>query len=127
MEGGDGGWGLWVRKNKLTTVGACRPRGRPSPLPLRGERAGEAEVAPRGGADAGGRAAGGVWATGIAGSLAYNWSKRIPTSLKIIHSRVYAQAITITALGVVGVIETFLVEQNPDLKPVEDEQGRVWR
>lgn len=68
-----------------------------------------------------------MWATGIAGSLAYNWSKRIPTSLKIIHSRVYAQAITITALGVVGVIETFLVEQNPDLKPVEDEQGRVWR
>ena len=49
MEGGDGGWGLWVRKNKLTTVGACRPRGRPSPLPLRGERAGEAEVAPQGG------------------------------------------------------------------------------
>merc|ERR1711924_470176 len=39
-------------------------------------------------------AIGSVWATGVAGSLAYNWSRPLPTQLKVIHSRVYAQAIT---------------------------------
>ena len=132
MEGGDGGWGRWVRNNKLATVGACRPRRAGTACVAGPPRPGEAAdaVAAQGterGGLTGGRAAGCVWASGIAGSLAYNWSKRIPTSLKIIHSRVYAQAITLGALGVVGVIETFLAEQNPDLKPVQDEQGRVWR
>lgn len=31
------------------------------------------------------------WASAVGGVLAYQWSKPIPTSLKIIHARVYAQ------------------------------------
>ncbi len=34
---------------------------------------------------------GGLWATGLLGSLAYQYTRPIPTQLKIIHSRVYAQ------------------------------------
>lgn len=34
---------------------------------------------------------GGLWATGVVGSLGFQWSRPIPTQLKIIHSRVYAQ------------------------------------
>ena len=34
---------------------------------------------------------GGLWGTGLLGSLAYQWTRPIPTQLKIIHSRVYAQ------------------------------------
>mmetsp|Transcript_9194 Transcript_9194/g.22163 ORF Transcript_9194/g.22163 Transcript_9194/m.22163 type:complete len:95 (-) Transcript_9194:104-388(-) len=50
---------------------------------------------------------GGIWATGIVGSLAYQWSKDIPTSMKIIHSRVYAQAITLGALSATAVMEMY--------------------
>ena len=35
--------------------------------------------------------AGGLWATGIVGSLGFQWSRPIPTQMKIIHSRVYSQ------------------------------------
>ncbi|KFM22988.1 hypothetical protein F751_0346 [Auxenochlorella protothecoides] len=38
---------------------------------------------------------------------AYQWTRPIPTSLKIIHSRVYAQAITLGALAAVAGIETY--------------------
>jgi hypothetical protein len=34
----------------------------------------------------------GFWATGLSVSLAYQWTRPIPTQLKIIHSRMYAQA-----------------------------------
>ena len=33
----------------------------------------------------------GVWAAGLSTSLAYQMTRPIPTQLKIIHSRVYAQ------------------------------------
>ena len=46
-----------------------------------------------------------MWATGVAGSLAYNWSRPLPTQLKVIHSRVYAQAITLGALCAVYAVE----------------------
>lgn len=36
-------------------------------------------------------AAGILWASGLGASLAYQWSRPIPNSLKVIHSRVYAQ------------------------------------
>jgi len=39
------------------------------------------------------------WATCLGGSVAYQWSRPIPMSLKIIHSRVYAQAFTLAALS----------------------------
>lgn len=32
------------------------------------------------------------WATGLTASLAWQWTRPIPTQLKLIHSRVYAQA-----------------------------------
>jgi len=50
---------------------------------------------------------GGIWLTGVTGSLAYQWTKPIPTSLKIIHSRVYAQGITLGALALTAAIETY--------------------
>ena len=46
-----------------------------------------------------------MWATGVAGSLAYHWSRPLSTQLKVIHSRVYAQAITLGALCAVGAVE----------------------
>ncbi len=48
-----------------------------------------------------------VWLGGISGSLAYNWTRPISTSLKLIHSRVYAQAITLGALGALASIEMY--------------------
>jgi hypothetical protein len=47
---------------------------------------------------------------------AFQWSKPIPTSLKIIHSRVYAQAITLAALGAVAGVEMYASSQS-DIKP----------
>lgn len=38
---------------------------------------------------------------------AYQWSRPIPASLKVIHSRVYAQAITLGALGAMAGLETY--------------------
>ena len=32
-----------------------------------------------------------VWATGLGASLAWQWTRPIPTQLKVIHARVYAQ------------------------------------
>ena len=48
-----------------------------------------------------------VWLGGITGSLAYNWTRPISTSLKLIHSRVYAQAITLGALGALASTEMY--------------------
>ena len=48
-----------------------------------------------------------TWLGGIVGSLGYQWSRPIPTSLKVIHSRVYAQAITLGALGGMAVLEMY--------------------
>mmetsp|Transcript_34809 Transcript_34809/g.89072 ORF Transcript_34809/g.89072 Transcript_34809/m.89072 type:complete len:92 (-) Transcript_34809:107-382(-) len=52
------------------------------------------------------RTVGSIWATGVTGSLAYQWTKNIPVSMKLIHSRVYAQAITLGALGLAAAVET---------------------
>jgi Hypoxia induced protein conserved region len=53
-------------------------------------------------------------------SQAYQWSRPIPTSLKVIHSRVYAQAITLGALGAVAAIE--LYAQSKGLGSNEEEE-----
>eukprot|EP00891_Asterochloris_glomerata_P000712 jgi/Astpho2/712/gw1.00015.32.1_t len=50
---------------------------------------------------------GGLWATGLLGSLAYQYTRPIPTQLKIIHSRVYAQAVTLGALGLIAVVDLY--------------------
>ena len=57
------------------------------------------------------------WGTVVAGSLAYQWTRPIPTSLKIIHSRVYAQAATLGALAAVAAVETY----NAGRKSAEEE------
>ncbi|TVU29483.1 hypothetical protein EJB05_21049, partial [Eragrostis curvula] len=40
-----------------------------------------------------------LWLTGISSSIAYNWSRpNMKTSVKIIHARLHAQALTLAAL-----------------------------
>jgi hypothetical protein len=51
---------------------------------------------------------------------AYQWSRPIPTSLKIIHSRVYAQAITLGALGAVAAIEVYTQTSGANAKTEEN-------
>ncbi|PSC75044.1 hypoxia induced conserved region containing [Micractinium conductrix] len=47
----------------------------------------------------------GFWAVGLGASLAFQWTRPIPTQLKIIHSRVYAQALTLAGLGMAGAVQ----------------------
>ena len=47
------------------------------------------------------------WATSVAGVLAYQWSKPIPVSLKIIHARVSAQGLTLAALAGAAAVDFY--------------------
>lgn len=47
------------------------------------------------------------WATSVVGVLAYQWSKPIPTNLKIIHARVAAQALTLGALAAAAAVDFY--------------------
>lgn len=47
------------------------------------------------------------WASSVAGVLAYQWSKPIPTNLKIIHARVAAQALTLGALAAAAAVDFY--------------------
>ncbi|KAI5008859.1 uncharacterized protein LOC123429468 [Hordeum vulgare subsp. vulgare] len=54
------------------------------------------------------RAVGTLWLTGIAGSIAYNWSRPgMKTSVKLIHARLHAQALTLAALGCSALVEYY--------------------
>ncbi|KAK6122611.1 hypothetical protein DH2020_043647 [Rehmannia glutinosa] len=54
------------------------------------------------------RTVGTLWASGIVGSMAYNWSQpHMKTSVKIIHARLHAQALTLAALAGAGVVEYY--------------------
>mmetsp|Transcript_20489 Transcript_20489/g.61685 ORF Transcript_20489/g.61685 Transcript_20489/m.61685 type:complete len:110 (-) Transcript_20489:578-907(-) len=53
------------------------------------------------------RSIGVLWASVLGSSLAYQWSRPIPTQLKIIHSRVYAQALTLGSLAAVAFVEHY--------------------
>ena len=54
------------------------------------------------------RAVGTLWLTGIAGSIAYNWSRPgMKTSVKIIHARLHAQALTLAALAGSALVEYY--------------------
>ncbi|XP_076941802.1 uncharacterized protein LOC143611481 [Bidens hawaiensis] len=54
------------------------------------------------------RAVGSLWLSGIAGSIAYNWSKPgMKTSVRIIHARLHAQALTLAALAGAAVVEYY--------------------
>ncbi|KAK6915608.1 Hypoxia induced protein, domain, partial [Dillenia turbinata] len=49
-----------------------------------------------------------LWVSGIAGSIAYNWSQpNMKTSVKLIHARLHAQALTLAALAGAGVVEYY--------------------
>ncbi|VFQ94693.1 unnamed protein product [Cuscuta campestris] len=54
------------------------------------------------------RTVGCLWLSGIAGSIAYNWSQpNMKTSVKIIQSRLHAQALTLAALAGAAVVEYY--------------------
>ncbi|GMP56866.1 hypothetical protein CsSME_00021176 [Camellia sinensis var. sinensis] len=54
------------------------------------------------------RTVGCLWLNGIAGSIAYNWSQpNMKTSVKIIHARLHAQALTLAALAGAAVVEYY--------------------
>ncbi|KAI5074527.1 hypothetical protein GOP47_0010488 [Adiantum capillus-veneris] len=48
-----------------------------------------------------------LWMSGLAASLAYESSKPLPTSVKILHARVHAQAITLAALAGASAVEYY--------------------
>ena len=47
------------------------------------------------------------WVGSVAGTLAFQWSRPIPTSLRIIHARVYAQGLTLAALGLAAAVDVY--------------------
>ncbi|KAF8392585.1 hypothetical protein HHK36_022930 [Tetracentron sinense] len=54
------------------------------------------------------RTVGSLWLSGLAGSIAYNWSRpSMKTSVKIIHARLHAQALTLAALAGAAVVEYY--------------------
>ncbi|KAL4549919.1 hypothetical protein Ndes2526B_g04901 [Nannochloris sp. 'desiccata'] len=54
-----------------------------------------------------------VWASGLGITLAYQWSKPIPLQMKIIHSRVAAQALTLGALAAAAALHLTGNDENP--------------
>uniref|UniRef100_A0A2N9H144 HIG1 domain-containing protein n=1 Tax=Fagus sylvatica TaxID=28930 RepID=A0A2N9H144_FAGSY len=53
------------------------------------------------------RTVGCLWLSGLAGSTAYNWSQPMKFSVKIIHARMYAQALTLAALAGAAAVEFY--------------------
>ncbi|KAE9458960.1 hypothetical protein C3L33_09124, partial [Rhododendron williamsianum] len=54
------------------------------------------------------RAVGSLWLSGITGSIAYNWSQpAMKTSVKLIHARLHAQALTLAALAGAAAVEYY--------------------
>ncbi|XP_031496523.1 uncharacterized protein LOC116261799 [Nymphaea colorata] len=54
------------------------------------------------------RTVGTLWLSGLAGSVAYNWSQpNMKTSVKIIHARLHAQFLTLAALAGAAVVEYY--------------------
>lgn len=53
------------------------------------------------------KAVGYLWGGCVATTFAYQWTRPIPTQLKIIHTRMYAQGVTLAALGAVAASHFF--------------------
>ncbi|GAB2287307.1 hypothetical protein Dimus_021688 [Dionaea muscipula] len=54
------------------------------------------------------RTVGCLWLSGITGSIAYNWSQpTMKTSVKLIHARLHAQALTLAALAGAAAVEYY--------------------
>ncbi|PUZ73369.1 hypothetical protein GQ55_2G468600 [Panicum hallii var. hallii] len=63
------------------------------------------------------RAVGTLWLSGIVGSIAYNWSRPgMKTSVKIIHARLHAQALTLAALAGSALVEYYDHQQGSGSK-----------
>ncbi|CAI5967522.1 unnamed protein product [Closterium sp. NIES-64] len=63
------------------------------------------------------RTVGGLWASGIAGSVLYNMRKPGERmSVKIIHARLHAQAFTLAALIAAAGVEYWEQSSNPSTK-----------
>ncbi|KAI0504273.1 hypothetical protein KFK09_015225 [Dendrobium nobile] len=63
------------------------------------------------------RTVGCLWLTGIGSSIAYNWSRpSMKTSVKIIHARLHAQALTLAALAGAAAVEYYDHRFNPVAK-----------
>ncbi|WZN59805.1 HIG1 domain-containing protein [Chloropicon roscoffensis] len=48
---------------------------------------------------------GSVWLGLMATNLAYQFTRPVPLQLKLIHSRVYSQFVTVAAVGCIGLAE----------------------
>jgi len=58
-----------------------------------------------------------LWLSGIVGSIAYNWSRPgMKTSVKIIHARLHAQALTLAALAGSALVEYYDHQQGSGSK-----------
>ncbi|KAH9626133.1 hypothetical protein KSS87_016033 [Heliosperma pusillum] len=54
------------------------------------------------------RTVGCLWLSGVTGSIAYNWSRpTMKTSVRLIHARLHAQALTLAALVGAAAVEYF--------------------
>ncbi|KNA04302.1 hypothetical protein SOVF_200940 [Spinacia oleracea] len=54
------------------------------------------------------RTVGCLWLSGITGSIAYNWSRpQMKTSVRLIHARLHAQALTLAALAGAATVEYY--------------------
>ncbi|THU67821.1 hypothetical protein C4D60_Mb05t28710 [Musa balbisiana] len=63
------------------------------------------------------RTVGCLWLSGIGGSIAYNWSRpNMKPSVKIIHARLHAQALTLAALAGAAVVEYYDNQLKSDSK-----------
>ncbi|MCO5555988.1 hypothetical protein L7F22_009532 [Adiantum nelumboides] len=64
------------------------------------------------------RSVGMVWVSGVAASLAYNWSRpHMKTSVKIMHARVHSQALTLGALVAAAGLEYYERKSGQTPKP----------
>ncbi|GMJ11181.1 HYPOXIA-INDUCED GENE DOMAIN 3 [Hibiscus trionum] len=64
------------------------------------------------------RTVGCLWLSGIGSSIAYNWSRpNMKTSVKIIHARLHAQALTLAALAGAAVVEYYDHRNKPKPDP----------
>ncbi|KAH6762524.1 Hypoxia-responsive family protein [Perilla frutescens var. hirtella] len=70
------------------------------------------------------RAVGGLWAGGVIGSLAYNWSQPGKPSVKIIHARLHAQALTLAALAGAAMVEYYDHNNNKSEKTIKNREQR---
>lgn len=70
------------------------------------------------------RAVGTIWAAGIVGSIAYNFRKPGEKfSVKIIHARLHAQALTLGALVAAAGVEYWEHHSGDKVKRIEDHLG----